>query len=152
MNRLSWRAATAIGVSLVLAGCAQPGTAVESRDRPAQVVPIEGTDVSRLVLTAQAAKRLGIKTEPVREVPATTSGGGGAGSTSIPTAAVLYDKNGGTWAYTVVEPLIYVRQRVVSARIDGNLAILQSGPPLGTQVVTVGAAELLGAEYGVEGQ
>jgi len=26
------------------------------------------------------------------------------------------------------------------------------GPPAGTQVVTVGAAELLGAEYGVEGQ
>jgi hypothetical protein len=117
-------------------------------------VPIKGTDLNRVVLTPEAAKRLGIKTEPVQEVPAPASGSGepAARSIAIPTGAVVYDKSGGTWAYTVIEPLTYVRQHIVSARIDGNLAILQSGPPPGTQVVTVGAAELLGAEYGVEGQ
>ena len=154
MNQFSWQASALIGISLALTGCAQPGAAVETRDRPAQVVPIKGTDLNRVVLTPEAAKRLGIKTEPVQEVPAPASGSGepAARSIAIPTGAVVYDKNGGTWAYTVIEPLTYVRQRIVSARIDGNLAILQSGPPAGTQVVTVGAAELLGAEYGVEGQ
>jgi len=32
------------------------------------------------------------------------------------------------------------------------VALLQRGPPVGTEVVTVGAAELLGSEYGVEGE
>jgi hypothetical protein len=154
VKQFNWQAATLIGISVVLTGCAQPGSTVDRKDKPAQVVRIEGTDLNRLILTPQAAERLGIKTEPVREVPAPGSGpgGGGARSTAIPTAAVVYDKNGGTWAYTTVEPLNYVRQRVASARIEGDLAILQSGPPPGTQVVTVGAAELLGAEYGVEGE
>jgi hypothetical protein len=44
-----------------------------------------------------------------------------------------------------------VRQRVGVARIDGDLAILGSGPAPGTAVVTVGVAELLGTELGVGG-
>jgi hypothetical protein len=34
-------------------------------------------------------------------------------------------------------------------RIDGDRAILSDGPAPGTEVVTVGAAELLGTEYEV---
>jgi hypothetical protein len=48
--------------------------------------------------------------------------------------------------------LTFVPQEVVIARIDGDTAILTSGPAPGTEVVTVGAAELLGAEYGVPGE
>ena len=70
----------------------------------------------------------------------------------IPLAAVLYDKDGKTWTYTTSEPLTFVPQEVVIARIDGDTAILTSGPAPGTEVVTVGAAELLGAEYGVPGE
>jgi hypothetical protein len=109
---------------------------------------VEGSDVRRVVLSPRAADRLGIKTEPVREVPAP---GGGSERRAVPVAALVYDNSGDTWVYTVSRPLTYVRQRVGVARIDGDLAILEGGPAPGTAVVTVGAAELLGSEYGVEG-
>jgi hypothetical protein len=64
---------------------------------------------------------------------------------------LIYDKNGDIWVYTAKQPRTYVRQRVRIARIEGDLAILDSGPPAGTPVVTVGAAELLGSELGVGG-
>ena len=35
-------------------------------------------------------------------------------------------------------------------RIDGDAAMLSSGPPVGTAVVTVGSQELFGTEYDVE--
>jgi hypothetical protein len=85
----------------------------------------------------------------VREV--STLGASGH-SSAVPAAALVYDKNGGTWVYTNSQPLTFVRERVTVARIEGDLAVLQSGPAPGTAVATVGAAELLGTEYGVEGQ
>ena len=48
-----------------------------------------------------------------------------------------------------VEELVYVRAPIDVIRIDGDRALLSDGPPLGTEVVTVGAAELLGTEYEV---
>jgi hypothetical protein len=67
----------------------------------------------------------------------------------IPYSAVLYDASGDAWVYTSPEPLKFVRARVTVDKIDGDLAVLQDGPAAGTQVVTVGAAELFGAESGV---
>jgi hypothetical protein len=67
-------------------------------------------------------------------------------------AAVLYDDNGVSWVYTSPESLTFVRQRVVIDHVDGDNAVLRSGPPPGTPVVTVGGAELLGTEYVVEGE
>ena len=39
--------------------------------------------------------------------------------------------------------------RVAGADIDGDVAVLSSGPPVGTRIVTVGVAELFGTEFGV---
>jgi hypothetical protein len=63
---------------------------------------------------------------------------------------VLYDAAGDTWTFTNPEPLVFVRQRISVTYIDGNRAVLADGPAPGTPVVTVGAAELYGAELGVE--
>jgi hypothetical protein len=52
----------------------------------------------------------------------------------------------------VTRALTYERQAVGIARIDGDTAVLRSGPAPGTRVVTVGAQELLGAELGVAGE
>jgi hypothetical protein len=98
---------------------------------------VPGSDVSKLTLTQDAVDRLGIKTEPV--------------GATIPLSAVFYDKDGKTWTFTNPEPLTYIRQPVTVASVSGQVATLQSGPPSGTAVVTIGGAELLGAEYGVEG-
>lgn len=139
-----------VATFVLLAGLAFTGgcgsTAAEvPEDNPAQVEPIAGSDRSQVILTEEGAGRVGIQTQPI--------GLAADGSSSvIALAAVLYDKDGKTWTYTTSEPLTFVPEQVVIARIDGDTAILTSGPAPGTEVVTVGAAELLGAEYGVPGE
>jgi hypothetical protein len=70
----------------------------------------------------------------------------------VPLAAVLYDKDGVSWVYTSPKPLTFIRQRIVIGQVRGDRALLRSGPPAGTLVVTVGGAELLGTEYVVSGE
>ncbi len=67
----------------------------------------------------------------------------------VPYQAVLYGVHGETWVYSEPEPLVYVRLPIVVDYIEGDLAYLSEGPEVGTAVVTVGAAELLGTETGV---
>ncbi len=67
----------------------------------------------------------------------------------VPFAAVVYDVHGGAWVYEEVKPLTYARRRVAVRYVDGDDAILAAGPPSGTIVVTDGAVELFGTEFGV---
>jgi hypothetical protein len=64
----------------------------------------------------------------------------------VPYAAVYYDGHGKAWVYANPEPLVYVRMPIEIERIEGDLAVLNDGPPLGTRVVTTGAPLLYGAE------
>ena len=66
----------------------------------------------------------------------------------VPTAALLHDAYGGTWVYVVRGSGVYARVRVVVTDISGGLAVLSAGPPAGARVVTDGAAELFGVEFG----
>jgi hypothetical protein len=75
--------------------------------------------------------------------------GSGTPRKVIPYAAVIYDPHGATWVYTNPEPLVFVRHPIVVDYIDDDEAILSDGPSAGIAVVTVGAAELFGAETGV---
>jgi hypothetical protein len=70
----------------------------------------------------------------------------------MPAAALLYDSEGRTWVYVREEARSFLRAPVTIARLDGDKAYLSDGPPPGTQVVVVGAPELLGVELGVEGE
>jgi hypothetical protein len=67
----------------------------------------------------------------------------------VPYAAVIYGVNGETWVYTNPEPLVFIRQPIVIDYIEGDQAFLSEGPDTGTVIVTVGVAELFGAETGV---
>lgn len=69
----------------------------------------------------------------------------------VPYAAVIYGLNGETWVYSNPEPLVYVREPITVDYIEGDLVVLSEGPPAGSAVVTVGGAELFGAESGVGG-
>ena len=139
-------AALILGPSL--SACSRPGEIASSaQNEPAKVERVEGSQLPRLVLTARAVERVGITTQPVREIAGTSVTGSPV--KIIPFSAVLFDNDGLTWAYTNPEPRTYVRQRVTLDRIDGDRALLRDGPPAGTPVVTVGAPELLGTEYGV---
>ena len=71
-----------------------------------------------------------------------------AQSLVVPHAALLYDALGGTWVYEARDPHVFVRRRVAVTDLVDGLAILDQGPPPGTRVVTAGAAELFGTEFG----
>jgi hypothetical protein len=142
--RLGGIVAALIVVALALTGCSDTSAKDEGGSSDvATVEPIEGSDVARVTLSEDAARRLDITTAPIAAL------GGGTARTAMPYAAVLYDPNGDTWAYTNPEPLVFVRSPITVVTIDGNRAVLSAGPAAGTQVVTVGAAELLGTEYEV---
>ena len=128
-------------IPLIAAAC-EGSNGEEDTASPAVVQPIKGTNSNRIILTRDAAKRLGIHTAAVR------SGNAGTRQTVIPYDAVLYDTSGGGWTYTNPKPLVFQRAEIRIAEIEGNNAILASGPPVGTPVVTVGAPEIWGVEYG----
>lgn len=135
-----WLGAVLLLLVVPLLATACGGAAGEQAvTEPAVSEQVKGTDVIRVTLTAQAAKRLGVETVKVRS---------DGGRTVIPYAAVLYDPNGETWTYTSPKPFVFQRADVGIDRVDGGFAILTKGPPIGTAVVTVGATEIWGVEYG----
>jgi hypothetical protein len=64
----------------------------------------------------------------------------------VPYSAVYYDAKGSTWVYLNPKPYVYERQLVQVERVAGDLAVISEGPPVGTHVVSTGAAMLFGAE------
>jgi hypothetical protein len=51
----------------------------------------------------------------------------------------------------MLRPLTFERHKIVVEYVQSgrDLAVLAEGPPIGTQVVVAGAAELYGAESGI---
>jgi hypothetical protein len=140
-HRRRWMTGVLIIAGLLLSACASVADEEEALHDPATLEPIEGSDVSRLTLTEEAAVRLDIEVDPVL---------GTGSTTTIPYAAVFYTATGDTWTYTNPEPLTFVRVPIVVDHIRGNDVFLSDGPPSGMDVVTQGAAELYGTETGVE--
>lgn len=66
----------------------------------------------------------------------------------VPHAAILFDIYGGTWVYEVIAPLTYARKRVTVRDVVGGMAAIGHGLEPGAKVVTSGAAELFGTEFG----
>jgi len=127
-------------VSLSACGQASSGYDYEtaSHHEPAELEPIKGTDLQRVIFDAQAAERVGLQTAPIRQ--------NGEGKI-MPYSALIYTSDGNTYAYRSPEPLTYVRQEVKIDRVDGDSVVLSEGPPAGTQVVTVGTAEVYGTDF-----
>lgn len=130
-----------LGCCVTLGAC-EPAAVKATEIKPAQVELIAGTELHKVTLSARAAERLDIKTDQVQEMVV-----GGVKHKVVPYAAVLYDPRGETWVYTNPELLVFVRHRIQVDYIRGDRAVLSQGPPTGTAVVTVGAAELFGAEF-----
>jgi hypothetical protein len=137
------RAAVLLGAlaCVALTACGQSSLPDEPGDA-ASVEPIKGTDLNRIRLTPGAADRIGIRTAPVRTAARKLQ--------AIPYSAVMYDPEGKAYAYESPERLTFVRHPIAIDHLTGAVAYLRNGPPLGRPVVTVGAAELLGTEEGVE--
>jgi hypothetical protein len=138
-------AALVAAAGLALAGCEQVASGV---DVPAAVPVVVGPAAvdggpARVTLTDRAEAELGVRTGVVATSP--------DGTSTIPFAAVVYDEAGASWAFVRVEPRSYLRAPVTITRVVGDQATLTAGPPAGTEVVTVGAALLVGAEAGISG-
>jgi hypothetical protein len=147
-----WPVLVLIIVGLGLTGCAQNSPAnAGQRNEAAKVTSVAGSENSQVTLTQEASDRLVIETTPVKEasVPPRAAGQPTATRMVVPYSALLYDVDGAASVYTSAAPLTFVRQRINVDYITGNLVVLSEGPPLGTAVVTKGAAELYGAELGV---
>jgi hypothetical protein len=131
-----------IAAAASLSACGGASTGYDydtaSHHEPAKLEPIKGTDVQRVIFDAEAAKRVGLQTAAIRQ----------DGEEKImPYGAVIYDAEGNSYAYTVTEPLTFVRKEIEIDRVDGDSAMLSAGPPAGTKVVTVGTAEVYGTEF-----
>ncbi len=66
----------------------------------------------------------------------------------IPRSAIMYDINGGNWVYLRAAPHTYSRRRVEISSVTDGLAVLTRGINNGDEIVTAGAAELFGTEFG----
>lgn len=142
-----WIIVALLLIVLPLAACTR-GESEESAasgEEPAKIEPVEGTDLSRITLTTKAAERIDVQTTVVR-----SEEGAETAMTVMPYSALVYDTEGRAWAYTSSDPLTFVRAPLTVERIEGDEVFLREGPPAGTAVVTVGAAELYGTELGVE--
>jgi len=74
---------------------------------------------------------------------------GEAESLVVPKAAVLHDIHGGAWVYENTAPHTFTRRRIEVRYVKDTGAVLARGPKAGTKVVTDGAAELFGTEFGI---
>ena len=127
-----------------LSSCAGTPASAAKGVEPFTVKPIAGTTLAEVTVTGLSAQRIGIKTAPVREVLV-----GKAARTVVDYAALIYEPSGATSVYTNPKPLVFVRQAVTVESNDGTHVVLTDGPPVGTRVVIVGGAQLLGMEFGV---
>jgi hypothetical protein len=130
-----WFLVLLVFAGLLLSACGAQ-TAAPTKIPPSELQPIEGTDLSKVILTEKAAERIGVETISVSGM-------------EVPYAAVIYDTEGNTWIYTNPEPLTFVREPIVIDRIEGDTAFLAEGLPGELNVVTMGVIEIYGTETGV---
>ncbi|HPW17518.1 MAG TPA: efflux RND transporter periplasmic adaptor subunit [Candidatus Aminicenantes bacterium] len=137
----------------------EPRAAAEVRPfgRPAEAAPLSASPVAGPPLSdagsassdlyyelrnRDGALRLG------QRVAVTLIAKGAEEALAVPAAAVLYDMQGGTWVYVRSAPTVFVRTRVDVRHTVGGLAVLGRGLAAGAEVVSAGAAELFGTEFG----
>lgn len=143
MHRRRWFLGAVLVAAIMIPACKQiEETTI--KNNPAKIEAIGQTGLAKVTLTERAAERLGIATGTVTQITRA-----GLARTTIPYAAVIYDHAAATWTYTNPEPFVFIRHAITIAAIEGDVAVLTDGPPVGTKVVTVGASMLFGAELGV---
>jgi hypothetical protein len=149
------RAAVAAVTLALLGGTAACSSGSSSNAQepapPATVETPQAGGPAKVTLTDDALHKFGLQTTAVRHAHVTVSGRP-ASSIVVPYAAVVYDGDGASWAYAQVAPGAFVREPITIAAVQGDTAVLSKGPADGTQVVTVGAPLLVGAEAQIAGE
>ena len=131
-----------VGAGLALSGCQEVASNLVE-EQPYHLERIHGTHLNRVRLSADTAERIDLQTAQVRA---------NGRRTVVPHLAVIYSPEGGAFVYTRPKPLTYVRASIKVDHVVDDRALLSTGPPPGTVVVTVGAAELLATEFEILNQ
>ena len=140
-GRTALTALLAAALALPLAGCGGEEEEVRTAYEPSSVE--QGTAEGKVVtFTQEAAARVDLQMQ--------TSTASGA-ATVVDYASLIYDGKGVPWVYQAFQPLVFQRTKVVVHRIEGDRVLLTGGLAAGTSVVTVGAAEVYGAELDIAG-
>jgi hypothetical protein len=135
-------AALVVLAGMALFGCTEVEEDAAEGYEPASLHAVKGSELKQVTLTPEAAKRTGVRTASVRAR---------GGRRVVPYSALIYDGEGRTYVYVTPKPLSFVRAAVAVDRVDGARALLRRGPPVGSRVVTTGAAEVYGTELEVAG-
>ena len=140
-RRLPLAAAVCAALLFALPMCPDDGGGPRRRfgHEPAKVEKNAATGIAKLTLTEKGIERLDLKTDTVKA--------GKGKDVVVPYSALLYDASGKTWVYTNPAPRVYQRQSVTVAKVEDGVVTACAGPAVGTAIVTVGAAELFGAEF-----
>jgi len=125
------------------AGCAEIESVSAEPYEPAALESTGPDKPARVILTEEAVDRVALQTTEVKAL---------GEDLTVDHAALVFDKAGKPWVFSVVGPRTYVRATVTIKEVQDNVVTLSAGPPAGTQVVTVGAIELWGAELGIAGK
>lgn len=138
-----WMAAAQVAALLIgglqLTGCGRHAAAHQV-EHPAEVKDIPESALKTVILTEQAARRLDVQTEQVKEQ---------GGQRLVPYSSVIYDSKGKTWVYTSTAPQTFVRHEVEIDRVVANQVLLRNGPAVGTLIASRAVAELYGTEFKV---
>lgn len=140
-KQYAWMVVVLLVACMLISACGRASEATTDESHPVKVEQLAGTDPTRETLTEDAAKRLDIQTAAATEAEV-----GGVKRTAIPYASIIYDTEGATWVYLNPEPLTFVRHPITVDDIKGDVVYLADALPAGSSVVTVGVAELYGAE------
>jgi hypothetical protein len=125
------------------AGCAEIESVTAEPYEPAALESTGPDKPARVILTEEAVDRVALQTTEVKAL---------GKELTVDHAALVFDKAGKPWVFSVVGPRTYIRATVTIKEVQDNVVTLSAGPPPGTQVVTVGAIELWGAELGIAGK
>jgi len=141
MRNLPVAAAICAALLFSLPACSTPSAAAKTATEAAATVEKNATTgIARITLSQRAVERLELGTDTVKPGP-------DGATTVIPYAALLYDAQGKTWVYANTGERVYERQAVTVSKVEAGAVTASAGPAAGTVVVTVGAAELFGAEF-----
>jgi hypothetical protein len=130
-------------LALTVTACSEVEEPSSDDYAPATVTTADPSSAPTVKFTEEAARRVDLTMSTVA---------GREGALVVEYAALVYDKQGKTWVYTVPEPLTFMRTKVVVATAEGNRVTLSEGPPPGTRIVTQGVTQVYGTELGMAGK
>ena len=126
------------GAALFLvSGCTKEAPKI-TKGPPVTKLKQPGDSFETLTLTAKAIERIDIKTGKVEKRDQAPM--------VVPYSALIYNPQGETFVFESREDRKFVRVPVTVEKVVGNDVMLAKGPAAGTEIATVGVAELYGSE------